>query len=176
MSIFDRPESFANFNELEAWTQRLFDYVRDVPDPNERGPDGRSLLLLALTLHSMPGGPELIMNLMDRGADPNQPTAWSIFSMALGSNSLPLVTKLLDHGLLLNGIFDVKGEGQLVHGPSTLLDHAYAIRAYISPKRKALDALAKKHVGSLMGMRRQFIEDVIALLEARGAKRAAELT
>jgi hypothetical protein len=175
MAIFDQPQSFATIEELDAWTQHLFDYVRDARDPNERGADGRSLLLLALPLHNLPGGEVLIMNLLDRGADPNQPTSWSIFSASLRSNSLPLVAKLVDCGLQMNLVYDVKGEGQLLHGPSTLLDHAYAVRNYISTKRTGLNALVKKHAGGPMEERRQFIEEVIVLLEARGAKRAAEL-
>ena len=76
----------------------------------------------------------------------------------------------------LNQVYDVKYAGEKeARGPLTLLDNAYALQESISPKRKTLDALAKKHAGGLLGKRRRFIAEVIALLERRGAKRAVEL-
>jgi hypothetical protein len=177
MNVFDFPPSGASVDEIIAAKHRVWDYILNARDPNEAGDNGRTLLLLALMMCYGGKGESLVSDLLERGADPNRPSAWANFTLLLTvSNSLPLVRKLIDSGLKLNEVHEVDPEQRglgLTTGPSTLLDHAYAIRGYISPKRKKLNALANKHAGGL-GKRRRFIDETIALLESRGAKRAQE--
>jgi hypothetical protein len=176
MSVFDFPTPGASPDQIIAEMHRVREHLHNAPDPNEVGGNGRSLLSLALVLCSTGEGESLVQSLLERGADPNKPTPWANFTTLLSvSNSLPLVKKFIEGGLRLNEVYEVSyAAGGVTDGPSTLLDHLYGIREYISPKRKKLDALVKKHAGGL-GKRRRFIDDTIALLESRGAKRATEL-
>ena len=176
MNVFDLPTPGAPYQQLAAELREIRKYLVDPADPNETAGDGRTLLLLALGLCVDSEGEALAMRLLERGADPNKPTPCAIFTKLLtASNSLPLVTKLVECGLRLNDVYDLsRAQGWLTDGPSTLLDHAYAIRDSISPKRKNLDALANKYAGGLGG-RRRFIDETIALLELHGAKRASDL-
>lgn len=176
MSVFDYPTPGVSFEELIEQMHRVRAYIREARDPNETGENGRSLLLLAVSLCFDSEGECAVSSLLQRGADPNRPSPWANFTTLLAvSNSLSLVREFIDQGLRLNDTCDVREEpGSLTHGPSTLLDHVYAVRDYLSPERKKPDALATKYAGGL-GNRRRFIDDVIELLLARGAKRAAEL-
>jgi hypothetical protein len=176
MSVFDFL-SRAWPDDLVDQMHLVRDYIRNAQDPNEAGANGRTLLSLALILCVVGEGEALVTELLERGADPNRPSAWTNFTQVLRlSNSLPLVKKFVDCGLRLNEVYSVSIEnGGLSEGPSTLLDHLYAIRDYISPRRKQLNALLDKHAGGL-GKRRRFIEETIAMLESHGAKRAQELS
>jgi hypothetical protein len=176
MSVFDFPTPGASPDQIVAEMQRAREYLQNAPDPNEVGADGRTLLLLALILCSTGEGEPLVLSLLERGSDPNQPTPWVNFTTLLSvSNSLPLVKKFIESGLRLNEIYGVSyAKGGVTDGPSTLLDHACGVRDYISPKRKKLNALANKYAGGL-GKRRRFIDETIALLESHGAKRAVEV-
>ena len=176
MSVFDFPTAGAPWDEVAAEMQRVREYLRTTPDPNEVGDNGRTLLQLALILCSTDEGESLVIDLLQRGADPNRPSAWATFTLAVSvSSSLPVVKQLLESGLRLNEVYEISSaEGELTDGPSTLLDHLYGIRDYTSPRRKRINALANKYAGGL-GKRRRFIEEAIALLEANAAKRAADL-
>src|SRR5262245_6250687 len=166
MSVFDFPTADASPEEIIAEIRRVREYLRNAPDPNETGSDGRTLLLLALTLCASAKamgelgydleGEALVMDLLQRGADPNRPSAWVNFTMALSvSQSLSLMKKLIDSGLSLNEVYEVShAQGAMTDGRSTLLDHLYGIRDYISPKRKKLNELANKYAGGLGERRR----------------------
>jgi hypothetical protein len=176
MNAFESSPPGASWEEVTDWGRRVRQYIRNAADPNEAGDDGRTLLLTALAFCSTAEGEQLVTSLLDRGADPNKPTAWAIFTTLITvSNSLPLVKKLLDNGLRINESYEVNcADGELVDGPATILDHLYAVQNRIAPARKRLNALASDHAGGL-GKRRRFIAETIALLESHGAKRAAEL-
>lgn len=176
MSVFDFPASCTTADEFIAAKQRVEDYIRKAADPNEAGDNGRTLLELALLMCFEGKGESLVMELLVRGADPNRPSPWQTFTTFLiGSNSIELVREFIARGLRLNDVYEVPSEaGGLTAGPTTLLDHVYAIRDGIAPKRKKLNALAKKYAGGL-GKRRRFIDETIALLEASGGKRAQDL-
>jgi hypothetical protein len=177
MEIFDFPTTGATARDILAEKQRVQDYIREAPDPNETGKNGRTLLTLALMTCFEGQGEDLVWDLLCRGADPHRPSAWANFTGLLTvSCSLPLVRELVTRGLRLNDVYE-GGEqqtGGLLIGPSTVLDYALAVRNYIAPKRKAVNQLANKYAGGL-GKRRRFIDETIALLEASGAKRAAHL-
>ncbi len=176
MNVFSFPTPGASADQLVAEMHRVREYLQNAADPNEASRDGRTLLLLALVLYSHGDGEPLVVSLLERGADPNQPTPWANFIMLVSvSESLGLVRKFIERGLRLNDLYEASyAQGGLTDGPSTLLDHLYGIRDYISPKRKKLNAQANKYAGGL-GKRRRFIDETIALLESHGAKRAAEL-
>jgi hypothetical protein len=129
-----------------------------------------------MVLYGVDKDDSLIMGLLERGADPNRPSPWVTFTAIVSiSNSVPLVRKLVDSGLRLNEVYEADcSKGAVTHGPSTLLDHLDGIRIYISPKRKKVNALAEKYAGGL-GPRRRFIDEIIAMLEGEGAKRAEQL-
>jgi hypothetical protein len=177
MKHFDFTSLEASPNDIVAEMERVREYIRNAPDPNETEANGRTLLQLALISYVTDEGKSLVADLLERGADPNRPTAWANFTLLLTvSNSLPLVQAFVDRGLRLNDVYRTSIEkGALTEGPSTLLDYVYAIRDYISPRRKKLNALANKYAGGL-GKRRRFIDETIALLESRGAKRAQDLS
>lgn len=176
MNVFDFPVSGATLSEVISHKQQVQDHIRNAADPNETGGNGRTLLELAIMTCFEGRGEDLVSDLLRRGAEPNRPSPWAIFvGVLMMSNSVSLVKELLDHGLRLNDVFEVEeATGGLVNGPSTILDHAYAVRDYIAPKRKKIDALANKYAGGL-GRRRRFIDETIAVLESAGAKRAADL-
>jgi hypothetical protein len=176
MKAFEELAPGMSWDQVRAHFQRVREYIQHSADPNETGEDGQTLLLLALSFSSTDEGEDLVTGLLDRGANPNKPSSWAIFTKALSvSNSLALVTKLIQNGLCLNEVYEVSyAKGGVTDGPSTLLDHLYGIRDYIAPKRKKLGAITKKYAGGL-GKRRRFIDETIALLESRGAKRAVEL-
>jgi hypothetical protein len=177
MSIFDFPTPGATAGEIIADMDRVRAHLRAAPDPNEAGANGRTLLTLALVTCFEGRGEELVSDLLHRGADPNRPSAWANFTSLLTvSHSLPLVREFISRGMRLNDVYEGMDEatGRLVVGPSTLLDYAYALRDYIAPDRKKVNSLADKYAGGL-GKRRRFIDETIALLEASGAKRAADL-
>lgn len=176
MSVFEFPSNCDTADEIIAQKLQVQKYIRTAADPNEIGSNGRTLLQLALVCCFEGAGESDVSDLLDRGADPNKPTAWANFTaLLLASNSIALVKKFIETGLRLNDVYDIDPEtGGMTIGPATLLDHAYAIRDYISPKRKKVNALANKYAGGL-GKRRRFIDETIALLESSGAKRAADL-
>ena len=176
MNVFAFPTPGAPYEQVVTELREIEKYLQDPPNPNEAASDGRTLLLLALGLCAGDEGESLAMRLLERGADPKKPTPWATFTkLLMASNSSPLVTKLVDCGLRLNDVYEVnRAEGWLTDGRTTLLDHAYAVRDYISPKRRKLNALANKYAGG-MGGRRRFIDETIAILESRGAKRACDL-
>ena len=176
-SIQELATAGASSNEIIVQMHRVRDYLRNASDPNEVDSDGRTLLLMAVCLCFEGEGESLVANLLERGADPNRPSPWVNFTMLLTmSNSLPLVRKFVDGGMRLNDVYDPSADkSAITKAPSTLLDHVCAIRDYISPKRKKLNALSEKHAGGL-GKRRRFIDETIALLESHGAKRAGELS
>jgi hypothetical protein len=178
MSVFDFPTPGATATDLMAEKHRVQEYIRTAADPNEAGADGRALLQLALMTCFEGRGEDLVAGLLDRGADPNRPSPWANFVGLLTiTTSVPLLRAFVDRGLRLNDVYDVDpaaGGLGLVAGPATLLDYAYAVRDFIAPKRKRVNALANKYAGGL-GPRRRFIDEAIALLEAAGAKRVADL-
>lgn len=177
MSVFDFPTPGLTARDMLAEKQRVQGYIRQAPDPNEAGENGRTLLTLALMTCFEGEGEDLVWDLLGRGADPNQPSAWANFTGLLTvSCSLPLVREFVGRGLRLNDVYEAAEwqAGGLLAGPSTVLDYAYAVRDYVAPKRKAVNRLANKYAGGL-GKRRRFIDETIALLETSGAKRAADL-
>jgi hypothetical protein len=176
MTVFDFPTPGLTSQELYAQKMQVRNYIRDATDPNESGANGRSLLLLSLIGCFEGDGESVVSDLLNRGADPNLPSPWNTFVTLLSvSNSLPLVKQFVDRGLRINDVYEIdKENGGLTRGPTTLLDHLYGVRAYIAPKRKKINALADKYAGGL-GSRRKFIDEAIAFLESRGAKRAADL-
>lgn len=177
MNVFDFPLPGATLSDIISHKQEVQEYIRSAVDPNEAGANGRTLLELAMMTCFEGRGEDLVSDLLRRGADPNKPSPWAIFVGFLTvSNSASLAKEFIDHGLRLNDVFEVDSQaGGLVEGRSTLLDYACAVRDYVAPKRKKVNALANKYAGGL-GKRRRFIDETIALLEAAGAKRAAELT
>jgi hypothetical protein len=175
MNVFEFDPAGLSWEEIAEQQRLRRQYIRDALDPNEAADDGRTLLLLAVCYCSTQEGQELFLGLLDRGADPNKPTAAAIFtSLLMASSSMPLVEKLVEKGLRLNDVYESNEFCRASEDVFTLLDYLYWICGKISRKRKALNALSDKHAGGL-GERRQFIEDVIALLESHGAKRAKEL-
>src|SRR6478736_1107727 len=98
--------------------RRIREYIPNACDPNETAPDGQTLLLYALCFCSTSDGEKLVTDLLDRGADPNKPSAWTILTTLLSvSNSIHLVEKLVEAGLELNHIYEIVGEGHLTNGP-----------------------------------------------------------
>jgi hypothetical protein len=177
MSIFDFPTPDASAGEIVAEKCRVQEYIRAAPDPNEAGENDRTLLTLALMICFDGRGEELVWDLLRRGADPNRPSAWANFTGLLTvTSSLPLVREFVSRGLRLNDLYEGVEEqtGGLLVGPTTLLDYVHAVRGYIAPKRRKINSLADRYAGGL-GKRRRFIDETIALLEASGAKRAADL-
>ena len=178
MSVFDYPTPATTTDDILAQRQRVQDYVRDAADPNEAGENGRTLLTLALMTCFEGQGEDLVWNLLGRGADPNRSSGWLNFVHLLTrlSGSLPLVQEFIKRGLRLNDVYDhVEAvTGGLLVGQATLLDYVYAVRDYIAPKRKKIIRLANKYAGGL-GKHRRFVDETIALFEASGAKRAADL-
>ena len=150
MSVLDSSTSGASWEEMAERMRRIREYSPNASDPNEMAADGRTLLLFALLFCSTAEGEQLVADLLDRGADPNKPTAWTTFSTLLtASNSIQLVEKFVEKGLELNQVYEVIGEGHLTDGPSTLIDYVHEVRTYISPSRKGLAALDGKHSGRL---------------------------
>jgi hypothetical protein len=175
MNLFQFPENAASTEEITQWMHCLEEHFQQTPNPNECGANGRTLLQMALLLCSSAGKEKLAIDLLDRGANPNKPTPWTIFTSAMtSSNSTRLISKLIECGLELNRVFEEKHESRLTDGPATLLDYACGLRDYLSPKHRGRTTLARKHAGGI-GKRRQFIEDTIELLESHGAKRARDV-
>lgn len=158
---------------------KVVEYLRAAPDPNEEGESGRNLLTLALIMQLLTGCENLAAELLDRGADPNQPSPMSnlimlVRNLKLENSPIPLLKKFIEKGMELNNIYDLNDPHLPRKGQSTLLDLLDAWQGTMSPKRKTLNALADKYVGGLGGIRGSFTE-AIALLESHGAKRAADM-
>ncbi len=159
--------------------RRVVEYLRTAADPNEEGESGRSLLTLAITMQLLSGCDDVAAELLDRGADPNQPSPMNIVIALVRSTKverppLPLLEKLIAKGMELNNVYDIDDPYLPCKGPSTILDFLDASLGKLSPRRKTLNALANEYVGGL-GSIRSFLAEAIALVESHGAKRAAEI-
>lgn len=177
MNVFDDPPQGAPAAEVLARRAATLRALRAAPDPNEAGPDGRTLLTVALMNCVEGDGEDVVVDLLRRGADPNRPSAWTNFTTLLTvSASFPLVREFLDRGLRLDEVYEDVGPqtGGLLTGPATLLDYADAVGRFLAPRRSKPARAARKHAGGLGG-RRRFIEETIHLLEDAGATRAADV-
>lgn len=176
MNVFDIPDLEWPLERLQEHMRRVKEYVRTAADPNETGPNGRNLLILAIPFLVESSDDSIVADLLQRGADPNTPSPWATFTYVVGAcNSISLVRKFIEHGLRLNDVFDVPAANAVfTRGQSTLLDYMLGIRSYLTSKTKNVSAAVEGSSGNL-SQRRQFIDETIALLELRGAKRAIEL-
>jgi hypothetical protein len=151
--------------------RRVKEFIRTTSDPNTASPDGQSCLLFALAFCAEGDGEDLVQSLLDRGADPNRPSALAVFQIFMtAANRVEALDRLIRAGLKLNEVHAVEA-GSLPTGRGgavTLLDYAMDVNAYLG-LRKA--QAAQKRAGPLRG-RRRFVTDVIAMLKAHGAVRA----
>lgn len=174
MNVFDQPEPNASLPEIMEYMTVVRKYLENAEDPNESSDDGRTLLTVGLTLCSDETCVPLVLRLLDLGADPNRPSPYAVFAIAMTStSSLAIIERLLDCGLRVNDVFDLAKDAVILTQPTTtLLDYAEAVQKYLGGKR--VNQLANKHAGGLSG-RSKFVADVIELLQQRGAKRLEEL-
>jgi hypothetical protein len=148
------------------------------PDPNAANVDGQTCLLLALGFCIDEEGERLVTSLLERGADPNRPSAMANFQTFMtAARQVAVLERLIEAGLNVNGVYTIEpgllptGRG----GRITLLDYALDVDAYLNRRVKndAFVRTIKKHAGSLSG-RRRFVADVIAVLKANGAVSAMD--
>jgi hypothetical protein len=151
--------------------RRVKEFIRTTSDPNAASPDGQSCLLFALAFCAEGDGEDLVRSLLDRGADPNRPTAMAVFQTFMtAANRLDALAWLIRAGLNLNEVHTAE-PGSLPTGRGgrvTLLDYAMDVDAFLGLRNVKA---AERRVGPLRG-RRRFVADVIAMLKAHGALRA----
>jgi hypothetical protein len=157
--------------QLTEHMRRLREFIRTTPDPNASGPHGRTCLLFALAFNAEGDGKGIVKSLLDRGADPNRPSAFDVFGtfMTVGKH-VEVLESLIRAGLKLNEVYTVEA-GSLPTGRGgrvTLLDYALDVQAYLTGRQSK----PKKRAEPLAG-RRRFVADVISLLDVYGALSAA---
>ena len=151
MSVFEFPPVGESFAELLAAKKAAENYIETAKDPNEAGPNGQTLLMLAIQMCFEGNGESTVSRLIARGANPNLPSAWTNFvALLTTTNSIELATQLINAGLELNEIYETNRDaGDFCNGRATILDHVYGIREYISPKHRKRTELATRYAGGL---------------------------
>jgi hypothetical protein len=177
MNPFDTPIASMPADRLVDHVTALKEHLLTTSDPNAANAEGQTCLLMALGFCVGEDGEQVVASLLERGADPNRPSAMANFStfMTAAKRVAPL-ERLIGAGMTLNDVYTVEpgllptGRG----GRITLLDYALDVEAYLSrrTKNKAFVRTVEKHAGPLSG-RRRFVADVIDLLKANGATSAA---
>jgi hypothetical protein len=176
MNPLDIPLASVPPEQLVDHVRALKAYVRDVADPNATGDSGFTCLRIALSFCNTEDGEHLVTSLLERGADPNRPTAFANFYVfMLTATRITPLEHMIRAGLKLNEVYSAE-PGVLPTGRSdsfTLLDLALDVEAYLNTRTKRFTDLVEKHAGPLTG-RRRFVADVIALLRSHGAIRAED--
>ena len=158
-------------DQFDAHLQRVMDHIRDTDQPNFVGAEGQTCLLLALALVNTEGGDARIGSLLQRGADPNLPTAMANFQAYMtNAKQTNALAMLIDAGMKLNVIYAVEPETMPTQraGLCTLLDYALDVEAYLNRRSKRFIKTVEKHAGPLSS-RRRIVTDSIELLRSRGA-------
>ncbi len=178
MNPFDTPIASIPPERLLDHVVALKEHLFTTSEPNAANADGQTCLLMALGFCVGEDGEQLVASLLERGADPNRPSAMANFStfMTAAKRVAPLA-RLIGAGMELNDVYTVE-PGVLATGRGgriTLLDYALDVEAYLNrrSKNKAFVRTVEKHAGPLSG-RRRFVADVIELLKANGAASAAD--
>jgi hypothetical protein len=178
MNAFDTPIASVPHERLMDHMVALKEYLLTAPDPNAANADGQTCLLMALGFCVGEDGERLVASLLERGADPNRPSAMANFSVFMtAAKRVSPLERMIEAGLKLDEVYTVEpgllptGRG----GEITLLDYALDVEAYLNKrtKNKAFVRTVEKHAGPLTG-RRRFVADVIELLRANGGASAAD--
>lgn len=176
MNPLDIPLSSVSPDQLVEHIRQLKEYIRNTTDPNRPGHDGQTCLQIALAYCNDEGGEDRIASLLERGADPNRPSAFAHFQtyILVAKRTEPLAM-LIKAGLRLNDVYtiDPAYAPSCPSGRITLLDWVLDAELYLKRRGKGFTKLVEKHAGPLaLTGRRRFLADTIALLEEHGAVRA----